>query len=92
MTTIETPDSLLKERPSEEPALAPETGAPPSEVERWEIALIRRHTELKGALPELTAARARAIEDRAVAVAEMAVIERLLRAHKRLREPVRRKR
>lgn len=84
----ETQTTLLE--PSvEEPAvqLAPTADGSPSAVEQQEIALIRRHAELNDALPEMKAIEAAAIEQRRTAMAEMAVIERLLRAHKRIKSP-----
>jgi hypothetical protein len=63
-----------------------------SAVREAEAQLILRHTHLKEQLPgAVKIATAEAERVRAMK-AELAAIERLLRAHKRLREPVRRKR
>lgn len=63
----------------------------PSAVREAEAQLILRHTHLKEALPKLEVYAAKAASDLRLAKKEMADIVRLLAAHKRLREPVRRK-
>lgn len=85
---IETPH--LPSEPSV-PLVQSETDGSSSAVEQQEIALRLRHAHLSDALPGLKAAEARAIEERRTAVAEMAVIVRLLKAHERLKAPRKRR-
>ena len=92
---LETPSIPLSEPPADEPmvhAVTETGGSSPSAVRAAEAALILRHTHLKDALPKLEAAATKAKMELSSAKAEMGDIVRLLAAHKRLREPVRRKR
>ena len=64
----------------------------PSAVASAESALILRFTALQKALPSLQEDAVIMAEKVSATKREMVEIERLLRAHKRLREPIRRKR
>ncbi len=63
------------------------SGESPNAVAEAEKALILRHTHLKESLPEHVATAAMFAARVKAEKAEMVEIERLLRAHKRLREP-----
>lgn len=67
-------------------------GSSPSAVASAEAALILQFTHLQESLPALELWAKESLKRLRDAKAEMADIERLLRAHKRLREPVKRKR
>lgn len=89
---VETPPT--SEPAPEVPQGAAANGADssPSAVASAEAALILRHTHLMEQYPKAKLAEEAALAERRAMGAEMVEIERLLRAHKRLREPVRRKR
>jgi hypothetical protein len=77
---------------SPQPETVSDAGSTPSAVRQHELDLIARHTKLVGLLPGYTISARKAAEQLRAAKVEMAEIVRLLRAHKRLREPIRRKR
>ena len=84
----------LPDRPSEEPerAAAPEGDGSPSAVEQHEIALTQEWARLIAELPNVKFAEGVAVSQRRFIQAEMERVRRLLAVHKRLREPIRRKR
>ena len=80
-------------RPPEEPAvqLAPEADGSPSAVREAEARLILRHTHLSEEYPKALLAEQDALRKRKAIASEMDEIRRLLAAHKRIKNPVRRK-